>query len=89
MLSMSALGTQQTLARILGGPLLGVKRTRRTKQEISLEAGATMGNSGVTTVGVVERVTLQRDEAREDQTDYRSNVFKVQSEAEGGQISRK
>ena len=48
-----------------------------------------MGNSGVTTVGVVERVTLQRDEAREDQTDYRSNVFKVQSEAEGGQISRK
>ena len=47
-----------------------------------------MGNSGVTKVGVVERGTLQRDEAREDQTDNRGNLFKMQSEAEGGELPR-
>ena len=51
-------------------------------------AGVTMGNSGVTKVGVVQRGTLQRDEVGEDQTDNRSNVFKVQSEAKGGELPR-
>ena len=47
-----------------------------------------LGNSGVTKVGVVERGTLQRDEAREDQTDNRSNVFKVPGGAGGGELPR-
>jgi hypothetical protein len=64
------------------------KASQANKQEISLGAGVTTGNSGVTEVGVVERGTLQRDEAREDQTVNRSNAFKVQREAEGGELPR-
>ena len=47
-----------------------------------------LGNTGVTQMGVVERGMLQRDEAREDQTDNRSNVFKVPGGAGGGELPR-
>jgi len=48
----------------------------------------TVGNSGVTKVGVVERGALQRDEAREDRKDSRGNVLKVQSGAGSGKSPR-
>jgi hypothetical protein len=39
----------------------------------------------VTKIGVVARGKLQRDEAREDQKDCRSKIFKVQGGAGGGE----
>jgi hypothetical protein len=45
----------------------------------------TVGNTGVTKVGVVERGKLQRDEAREDQKDCRNKLFSVQGGAGGGE----
>ena len=47
-----------------------------------------LGNTGVTQMGVVERGTLQRDEACEDQKDRRGKVFKVQGGAGGGELPR-
>ena len=42
---------------------------------ISEEAILTLGNTGVTKIGVVERGKLQRDEALEDQKDCRSKLI--------------
>ena len=47
-----------------------------------------LGNTGVTQMGVVERGMLQRDEAREDQKDRRSKLFKMQGGAGGGELPR-
>ena len=47
-------------------------------------ASVTMGNTEVKQMGVVEHGMLQRDEAREDQKDRRSKLFKVQGGAGGG-----
>ena len=48
----------------------------------------TLGNTGVTKTGVIERGTLQRDEAREDQIDIRSKACKVSGEAGNGEPPR-
>jgi hypothetical protein len=48
----------------------------------------TVGNTGVTKVGVVERGKLQRDEAREDRKVCRSKLFKVPGGAGGGVLPR-
>ena len=45
----------------------------------------TVGNTGVTKVGVVERGKLQRYEAREDRKDRCGKLFKVQGGAGGGE----
>jgi hypothetical protein len=45
----------------------------------------TVGNTGVTDIGVVERGKLQRGEALEEQKDCGSKLFKVQGGAGGGE----
>ena len=72
------------LCRASTCPLSGSERTRRTNREIP-PGHLTVGNRGVTKVGVVERGKLQRYEALEDQKDCRSKIFRVQGGAGGGE----
>ena len=61
---------------------------KRNKQKISVGTIVTVGNSGVTEVGVVERGELQRCEAGGDRIDSRGMIFEVQSGAGGGELPR-